>query len=226
MLKRYVRNTSALTEDECSQLHEKHVCVVGCGGLGGYVIEELARVGALNITIVDCDVFEESNLNRQLFSHTENLGKFKVEEAAFRIASVNPDVELNVVNKRLTRENAKDLVSGHDLVIDCLDNFKDRFWLANACKDMPIIYGAIAGWYGQVSTIFPGDVAFVDIYGSMEDGTDQKDTEGNLAFTAAVVASIQAAEAVKVLLGHKDVLRNKILMVDMRTSSFEVMSLN
>ncbi|MDO5328895.1 MAG: HesA/MoeB/ThiF family protein [Coriobacteriia bacterium] len=226
MLKRYIRNTNALTEDECNQLHSKCVCVVGCGGLGGYVVEELARIGVLNITVIDCDVFEESNLNRQAFSTTENLGKSKVDVTKERVTLINPDVKLNAIKDRLTRANAKDLVSNHDLVIDCLDNFKDRFWLANACKEMPIIYGAIAGWYGQVSTIFPGDVSFVDIYGSMEDGTDQKETEGNLVFTAATVASIQAAEAVKVLLGHKDVLRNKILMVDMRTSSFEVMELS
>lgn len=227
MLNRYIKNIDALSEKECNQLRKKRVCVVGCGGLGGYVISNLARIGVENLTIVDCDVFEETNLNRQIFSNENNLGKKKVDVVKENISTINSSVKIVAIDKTLNSDNTREIIAGHDCIVDCLDNFKDRFWLAHACEqeNLPIIYGAIAGWYGQVSTIFPGDVAFVDIYGSMEDGTHVKDKSGNLSFTAASVASVQACECVKVLLNHKDLLRNKILMVDMYTTSFEIMIL-
>lgn len=225
---RYIRNLNAISVAECLSLQGKRVCVVGCGGLGGYVISALARIGVGALTIADSDCFEETNLNRQIFSHEENLGKPKVEVIASEVRRINSDVKIKALQTRLEEANAYEIISKADCVVDCLDNFKARFWLAHACQEakLPIIYGAIAGWYGQVCTVFPGDVSFVDIYGSMEDGTEgAKDAEGNLPFTAGIVGDIQSAECVKVLLGKKELLRNKILMIDMLTSTLETMEI-
>lgn len=144
---RYIRNLNALSEDECHLLRNKHVCVVGCGGLGGYVISALARIGVGLIDIVDSDCFEETNLNRQIFSHEDNLGKPKVEVIANEVRKINSDVKIKALQTRLGEENASEIISKADCVIDCLDNFKARFWLAHACQEakLPIIYGAIAG---------------------------------------------------------------------------------
>ena len=92
MQARYERNIPSLTEAESELLRTKKVAVIGCGGLGGYIIEQLARLGIGTIRIVDGDVFEESNLNRQLFSDMNVLGKPKTEVSQARVAAVNPDV--------------------------------------------------------------------------------------------------------------------------------------
>ena len=227
---RYDRNNQALSDRECQALSECKVAVIGCGGLGGYVAEHLVRVGVGTLRLVDADVFEESNLNRQLFCTEDALGRAKVEVAAERLAKVNSEVQVETLNTLLTSDNAFNLIDGCQCVVDCLDNVASRFQLARACQEAgtPLVYGAIAGWFGQVSAVFPGDVSFVSLYGAHEDadgGEGVQKTEGNLPFTAGVVASFQAAEAVKVLLGKQDVLRNRLLMIDLLFGSVEEMTL-
>ncbi|MBQ6586169.1 MAG: HesA/MoeB/ThiF family protein [Coriobacteriales bacterium] len=224
--KRYSRNIKALSEEESASLAGKRVCVVGCGGLGGYCLEQLARIGVGTLVAVDGDVFEESNLNRQILATEVNLGQPKVQAAVERIAIVNSLVKVEPHHEMLGEANAAALIHGCDCVIDALDNRASRFWLAHACQQegIPLVYGAIGGWFGQVCTVFPGDVSFVDIYGS-HDGEGIQRSEGNLPFTAAVTASFQVAECVKVLLGKADVLRNRLLMIETLYGSCEEMEL-
>lgn len=127
MLNRYIKNTQALSEKECSQLQNKRVCVVGCGGLGGYVISNLARIGVENLTIVDYDVFDETNLNRQIFSNENNLGKAKVDVIKENLDLINSRVKISSVKEKLTKDNASFIIKNHDCVVDCLDNFEARF---------------------------------------------------------------------------------------------------
>ena len=226
---RYDRNKQALLDRECQVLQACKVAVFGCGGLGGYVAEHLARLGVGSLRLVDADVFEETNLNRQLFCTEETLGVAKVEAAAKRLATVNSETAVEPVRACLTSDNAADLIAGCHCVVDCLDNVTARFQLARACQEagVPVVYGAIAGWFGQVCTVFPGDVSFASLYGAVMDanGEGVQKTEGNLPFTAGVVASFQAAEAVKVLLGKPDVIRDRLLMIDLLFSSVEEMAL-
>ena len=226
---RYDRNRQALSDRECQALQACKVAVVGCGGLGGFVAEHLARIGVGSLRLVDADVFEETNLNRQLFCTEESLGVAKVEAAAKRLAAVNSSVAVEPVRAYLTSDNAADLITGCHCVVDCLDNVRSRFQLAQACQKagVPVVYGAIAGWFGQVCTVFPGDVSFVSLYGAVADASGEgvQKTEGNLPVTAGVVASFQAAEAVKVLLGKPDVIRNRLLMIDLLFGSVEEMAL-
>lgn len=216
---RYDRNMAALTPEECALLHEKRVAVVGCGGLGGMVAETLARVGVGNLRLIDGDAFEESNLNRQLMCTEETLGRPKALVAAERLEIANSDVCVDVRVDELTEENACDLLCDMDCVVDCLDNLNARFWTAHACQTLgtPLVYGAIAGWFGQVCTVFPGDLSFATIYGASLDANQRSQHEqlGNLPFTAFATASMQAAEAVKVLLGRPGVIRNRLLMLDL-----------
>lgn len=223
---RYRRNIAALSPAECELLHTKTVCVAGCGGLGGYVIETLARSGVGALHLVDGDVFEESNLNRQLLCTEQALGRPKAEVAAERVRHVNSDVAVAVHHCPLDENNAAQLIAGSDCVVDALDSTTARFWLAHACQTagIPLVYGAIAGWFGQVSCIFPGDVGFAGIYGSCE-GEGVQEQEGNLACTAACTAAFQSAEALKVLVGRDDVLRNRLLMIDLLYGSCEQIEL-
>jgi len=223
---RYDRNVQALSEQECADLRERRIAVVGCGGLGGLVIEALARIGVGHLRVIDGDVFEESNLNRQLLCTEANLGREKAVVAAERVAAVNGDVEAEAVVTYLTESNAADLLANVDCVVDCLDNLEARFWMAHACQELgtPVVYGAIAGWFGQVCTVYPGDISFVSIYGTPE-GESQHKKLGNLPFTAYSISSFQAAEAVKVVLGRPGVIRNRLLMIDLLDGSVDDMEL-
>lgn len=224
---RYDRNCAALSPEECTALATKRVAVVGCGGLGGTVIELLARIGVGYLRVIDGDVFEASNLNRQLLCTEEALGHEKALAAAERIHAINSDVEVDAHVAFLTEENAAELLAGVDCVVDCLDNLKARFWAAHACQQLgiPIVYGAIAGWFGQVCTVFPGDVSFVTAYGEIE-GESAHLKLGNLPFTAATIASLQASEAVKVVLERPGIIRNRLLMIDLIDGSVEDIELH
>ncbi|MBQ9001653.1 MAG: HesA/MoeB/ThiF family protein [Eggerthellaceae bacterium] len=223
---RYDRNMMALSSEECASLEQKRIAVVGCGGLGGLVIEALARVGIGYLRVIDGDVFEESNLNRQLLCTEATLGREKALGAAERIHAVNSSIEVETHVAYLEEGNSAELIGGVDCVVDCLDNLEARFWMAHACQElgMPVVYGAIAGWFGQVCTVYPGDHSFASIYGEPF-GTSQHKKLGNLPFTAYSISAIQAAEAVKVVLGRSGIIRNRLLMVDLLDGSVDDMEL-
>lgn len=240
--RRYERNRNTISEEEQQLLQKKAVCVIGCGGLGGGVLEGLARVGVGRITAVDYDAFDETNLNRQIISKEENIGQSKAAEAVKRIASVNSEVEATAVEAKLTRETGAEIIRGHDLVIDALDNIDSRLMLEKLCADerIMLVHGAIAGWRGQVAVISPdGEKILAEIYGDeSQEGSDhgrdnaeaaggsenkgEETVTGTPAFTPACVSSIEVAEAVKVLLGRSETLMNKLLMVDLLNYDFEI----
>lgn len=211
---RYKRNIPTLTIEENEKLKDFRVCVVGCGGLGGYIIEMLGRIGIGHITVVDGDVFEESNLNRQILCDEDSIGDSKAEKARDRICKINSNVFVTSISKEIVSENSNGILINHDLVIDALDNIKTRFIIQEQCKNLntPLIHGAIDGWYGQVTTIFPGDDTLDIIY---KNKIDIKNKLGNPSFTPANIASIQVSEAIKVLLNKEEVLRKKLLLVDL-----------
>lgn len=222
---RYDRN-GIFTAKDMKQIHAAHVCVVGSGGLGGYIIEMLARVGIGKITVVDGDVFDETNLNRQLFSTSENLGRIKVFEAKKRIAQINPETTIHAIHTLLDEENAVSIIQSADLVVDALDNVPARLVMQIACEELqiPLIHGAIAGWYGQVTTILPGDRTLDRLYkNSQGKGIEQE--LGNPSFTPATIASIQVSETLKVLLGKEEILRNRILLIDLLDNEFQILTI-
>lgn len=225
--KRYERNLFSLSLEEFEKLREKKVCVVGCGGLGGYIIEMLGRLGIGQITAVDKDVFEESNLNRQILSDMNSLGKSKALKAKERMELVNPDVRIIAVKEAFSEKNGKDILMGNDIVVDALDDIKVRLLLEEIAEKVgiPMIHGAIAGWYGQVTTVFPGDRTLRRIY----TGAGNKGIEvqlGNPSFTPALVAAIQVSEAVKVLIGRGEILRNKLLFINLLDHEYFTINLS
>lgn len=223
---RYIRNENMLSREENLRLANFRVVVAGCGGLGGYIIELLARLGIGHITAIDGDVFEPTNLNRQLLSHPGNLGQPKAEQAKERVALINPDISLTPIHTRITSENAALLMNGHDVVVDALDNISSRRFIETAAEQLgiPMVFGAIAGWHAQVSTIFPGDRILDIIY---PDGFEKgEETQlGNPSFTPALAASIQVAETLKVLLKKDGILRNQLLVIDTLNHHYQVIRL-
>lgn len=201
MHRRYLRNIPALSEEECLRLHDKRVLVAGCGGLGGYITEMLARVGVGMIRVVDGDCFEATNLNRQLLSTPSVLGKSKAETAANRIAAINPDVDVESHFAFLDESNASGLISGCDLVMDALDNIESRRILARHCEALavPFVFGAISGWLAQCALSMPGDKLIEKLY---PQGVEIKDKSA-LSFTPALCAAMQCSFAVRWLCGRK-----------------------
>lgn len=210
---RYQRNRRMLSTAQQLQLFRSRVGVIGCGGLGGYILEQLARLGVGHIVAIDSDVFEEHNLNRQLLSTPATLGRVKVELAAERVAEVNPAVTLKPVREAFTRKNGSELLSGLDCVVDAVDNVTARLELAEVCSELnvPLVHGAIAGWYGHVATIYPGENSMQTIYRHWTGGKGVEQQLGNPSFTPAVAASLEVAEVCKVLLGQGALLRNRKL---------------
>lgn len=223
---RYIRNHSAISEADQIALQKKCVLVAGCGGLGGYVIECLGRLGVGHIVVVDDDVFVETNLNRQLLSSNMNLGKPKVLAAQQRMQAINPLVKVDAHQVMLTEFNAPGLMQGCDLVIDALDNIPSRMVLIKAARDLniPLVHGAIAGWYGQVYIVKPGEKELEMLYESSPSKKGVEVELGNLAFTAALVASVQAAEAIKLLLGVGKPIEG-LLQIDLLHASVDEINL-
>jgi len=219
-----MRNMPALSAEECAVLRTKHVCVVGCGGLGGYIIELLARVGVGSITVVDADVFDVTNLNRQLLSDETVIGQSKAETAANRIAKVNSSVRVTFEKQLFTSHNSKTLLSDCDLAIDALDNIPSRKALAHACaiKGIYMIHGAISSWFGQISIVPPGSGIMDRIYPTR---IKNLPANGNLGFVATACASVQTSEAVKLLCGRESALVNRVLLLDMESLDFTLVDI-
>lgn len=215
---RYERNIPALTEAECKILREKRVLVVGCGGLGGHLIDMLSRIGVGSIRAVDGDVFEPSNLNRQLFSEVPLLGVSKAKAAAARVSRVNPDVQVEAVEAYISESNVRRLLAHCDVVLDGLDNIPSRRILAAACANagIPYIYGAVSGWVAQAAISMPGDCLMETLY---PEDMILKD-KSVLSFTPALCASMQVSLCVKLLTG-RHVETGTIYYFDLLNQEFE-----
>ena len=216
---RYLRNIPALSEEECNLLRHKRVLVVGCGGLGGNLISILLRIGVGSLRIVDGDVFETTNLNRQLFSSIPALGHNKARIAAQRAGNINPDIHLDVVDEFLTEENADVLLQDCDIAMDALDNIPGRRLLAAACEraGIPLVYGAISGWVAQAGLSLPGDKLIETLY--PEDVVVRD--KSVLSFTPSLCASMQASLCIKYLTG-RPVVSGTVYYFDLLNQEFEI----
>ena len=220
---RYQRNRQTISCAGQLTLLRSKVVVIGCGGLGGYIIEELARLGVGRIDAIDPDVFEEHNLNRQLLATFANQGEYKVSAAARRVAELNPAVQLVPHRTAFSAANGRELLTGATVVVDALDNMTTRLELAALCRELglPLVHGAIAGWYGQLATQLPGEDISVFLSGPGAAGKGVETRLGNPAFTPAVVASLQAAETCKVILGQGTSPAGRMLVLNLLDMEFE-----
>ena len=199
---RYLHNLSVYSEKDYSIIRKSRITIVGAGGLGGYIIEQFARLGVGSLRIIDNDVFETSNLNRQIYSDTDRVGKSKAETAGERVNQINPDVEVSIIIQRLVDSNAGDFLEGSDLVIDAVDNIKTKLLIQDTCMKTgkAFIHGAVGARSGQVSLVLPGQNTLDDIYNRND--PDSIMPSSIPPFTPAVAASIQVSEGLKYLLNQ------------------------
>ncbi len=220
---RYRRNRETVSIADQFRLSSSRVAVVGCGGLGGYLIEQLARLGVGTLVVIDPDVFEEHNLNRQLLSSPAHLGVAKVDVARDRVAAVNPAVEVIAHRVAFSRANGRELLGGCSAVLDGLDSVVVRRELSAACGELriPLVHGAIAGWYGQIALQLPGGDLSPLFPASNTTGKGVETKLGNPSFTPAVVASLQVAELTKLLVGRGTSLAQRTLFVNLLDMQFD-----
>ena len=224
---RYLRNIGTIGIEGQLKLLRSTVVVCGAGGLGGTIIELLARQGIGHLVIIDNDTFTENNLNRQIMATESDLNKSKVKIAAARVKKINSAVKVCAINKTIDSRNIKIIITNANVVLDGLDNMKTRQIVARTCDEfrIPFVHGAIAGFSGQLMTIFPGDKGLNAICGSSPNGCGIETQTGNPAATAAVVAAWEVQEAIKIITGIGTPLRNRLIFLDFFEGTFDEISL-
>jgi len=203
--KRYQRNLGVISPSEQVKLLQSKVAIIGAGGLGGTILELLARMGIGKLIIADKDIMGDSNLNRQILSEITGHSVF------------------------IDSNNVKKIIEGVGVVVDALDNLPVRFIIQQACRELniPMVHGAIAGFNGQLTTIFPEDKGLELIYGLNKDLPEHgSETElGAPTVTPALIASLEAQEVVKILLKRGKLFRNRLLYLDIEEGTMEILKL-
>lgn len=221
---RYHRSLGTVGWDGQTRLLESTVAIIGAGGLGGWIIEGLVRMGVGRLIVVDGDVFEDNNLNRQALCWEEHIGRPKAEAARERAAHINPAVDVTALQVWATADNLPAILQRADVVVDALDKLPIRMTLQSVCGDLglPMVHGAIGGYIGQVTTIFPGDRGLRALYGDgplPERGIEVE--WGNPAATPMMVSAWQIQEVIKLLLHKGEPLRGRLLFLDAESGTVD-----
>lgn len=206
-----------------SRLLEGRVLLVGVGGLGCPVALYLTAAGVGTLGLVDDDVVDRTNLQRQVLFGPDDVGEPKVERARDRLRAVNPDVRVETEKVRLTASNAGELVEGWDVVVDGSDNFATRYVVNDAAvlAGVPLVTGSIYQFEGQATVIQPPlGPCYRCLFRSPAPDQPACRDAGVLATLPGVVGTIQATEALKLLLGQPSSLLGRLLLVDLREGSF------
>lgn len=217
---RYLRNYDAFSYSEQARLLRSHVAMVGLGGLGGHLLEQLVRSGVGSVRVCDGDVFEASNLNRQLLCTHDTVGHSKAEAARDRTARLNPASQVEAVCAVLGAEAMREFVRGADLVLDALGGLEHREALQRAAADegVPLVTAAMAGFGGYVATVLPGSSGPANFLGQ---GAGSEETGGTPAPAVNYAASVQGAEALRILAGREPNLAGGMHLFDLDQNTFD-----
>ncbi len=195
-----------------NQWKQQTIGIAGCGGLGGNLIEDFLRLGMTHLVICDGDVFEPSNMDRQILCTKETLGKKKVDAARERAKKIAPDATVEAYDVFVDENNGKELFRDCVLVVDALDSLEGRKVLRSVCKELqiPMVHGAICDWSLEVGVLYPGDLF------PMSSAITRRE-EHVLSFVPAICAGLEVAETVKILRGEESSLRSRIRYMDLKT---------
>lgn len=207
------------------KLERSKVVVVGAGGLGCPAAVYLACAGVGNLTIIDSDSVELSNLNRQILHWEENVGQPKAFSAAGKLSRLNSAIKVTPVVARVSEENAEALVSGADVVVDAVDNWPTRMLLSRACyrKGIPLVHGGVNGFVGQITTIIPGRTPCLGC--AVRVPPTPKGPIPVVGATPGLVATLQVMEVLKLLVGFGELLEGRMLFVNGETMRFATVPL-
>jgi molybdopterin-synthase adenylyltransferase len=215
---RYARQllVPGFSESGQEKLKKSKVTIVGIGGLGCFSALSLAAAGVGNLRLIDYDIVEHSDLNRQVLYGEDDFRLRKVDVAAKRLAALNPFIKVTPVFDRLYETNAEQLLKGSDIVVDGTDNTPSRFALNSACVNLkiPLSYAGIGRLHGMATTVIPGrTVCLACFIPKDQEGIEEGNMSlGVIAPTPAVLANIQVLEVLKLILGLKPALLNQLCM--------------
>jgi molybdopterin/thiamine biosynthesis adenylyltransferase len=232
------RQKGIISKEDQVKLLNSQVTVIGCGGIGGATTEMLARMGFGKLRIVDKDVFEISNINRQLMSNMDSVKKPKTQVTRERLESINPSLEVEEFNEELTDKNVLKILKGSQIVVDALDNLLTRIIISRCTEklDIPLIHGAIHGTMGQVTVFNRSTPNYEELFKLPSHGkelTDEvvakvlnlsKEVPPVIGPVPNIVGCLQAFEVVKIITGKgSPILAPRVLMFDlMKEESFSV----
>jgi molybdopterin-synthase adenylyltransferase len=224
------RQKGILNKEEQLKLRNSQITIIGCGGIGGAAIEMVARMGVGMLRIVDKDVFDLTNLNRQLMSNLKNVGKPKTEVTEHEIQSINPFLEIKTFNEELNHKNVSKIINGSKIVIDALDNLLSRVIVSRCARklDIPFIHGAIHGTMGQVSVFRRETPTYEELFklpssgnkltNKMIDKVNKLDQEVPpvIGPVPNIIGCLQASEALKLITGKGEVITApRVLIYDL-----------
>jgi len=210
--------------NDLKKLQSARVLVVGAGGLGCPVSLQLVAMGIGTITLIDDDLVEVHNLNRQTLFTPNQVGIAKVEAALSALKGFNPDCNIMTIEDRLSSRNAKSIIDSHDLVIDCTDNIPARYTIDKYCNTLgiPMIFGGVRMLEGQFGVFnYQKGISFTDVYPPSSNLEQLEDCEslGTFGFACALIASHQVNEAYKILLEKPGVQDGKIVTIDLQRNT-------
>lgn len=204
------------------------VFIIGAGGLGAPAALYLAAAGVGTIGIIDGDVVDMTNLQRQVIHHTPDVGRPKVESAKEKMLEINPDITVNVHQSLAMADNILDLIKDYDFVIDGTDNFAAKFLINDACvkAGKPYSHGGILRFEGQTMTVMPGHACYRCVFGGPppKDAVPTCSQAGVLGSIAGMLGTIQATEALKYLTGVGELLTDRLLTFDAKSMNFRTIN--
>jgi len=203
------------------KLKNAKVTIVGVGGLGCPVALYLTAAGIGRITLIDKEKIELSNLNRQILHWSVDIGKFKTFSAVEKLSKLNPLIKFESYEEEIEGESIRELIKGSNVVVDCLDNWKARFILNEACvaERIPLVHAGVHSWYGQITTIIPGKGPCLKCI--LPKTPKEEEKFPVLGVTAGVLGLLEALEAIKIIIGLGKPLVGRMLFFDGETSSLQ-----
>ena len=206
-------------EEGQRKLKSARILIVGVGGLGCASATYLTAAGVGHVTLADFDIVELSDLNRQILYWEEDIGEKKVMAAQRKLSKLNPAVEITPIFTKITEENVFSIIDGSQVVVDGLDNMATRLVINSACvkQKIPYIYGGVSRLRGMTTTIIPGKTpCLACIYPEGVRGL------GVLGITPALIANLQALEAIKLIIGHSPSLAGRLLLFNGDDMKFRI----
>lgn len=207
------------------------VLIAGAGGLGTPVATYLTAMGIGTIGIADFDTVHETNLHRQFYYTPEDIGKLKTEVLSSRLKTQNPDVTINRYEEKLGLENVSIILGKYDLICDCTDNVNTRILLDKTCKELKkkLVYAAVRGWQGYVSILHgKAEISLTDIFSESEllfESQNSCSLSGVISTVCGIIGTLQANEALKIVLGLESNLDGAIFSYDGLTNQSRTLRL-